>query len=224
MMHGIQFAVLACCLAMGAVAGTPADPVMRPPAEDLPPKLLRAQEELRGIVARRDMDALIARVRAGTALDFGGSEGPEGFNALWNRDAESRQRLWSTLEDILALPGEARKVEKGVEYCAPYVFCTDLPGALDPYVALVVTGTHVAIRDLPSLSGNVLRRVDHVVLSRADAAASERTSEWTRVRLADGTAGYINTRWARSPIDFRLTLRIDDGTNAWWLAFLLAGD
>lgn len=224
-MHRLHIAILACCLATSAIAGTPADPVMRPPAEDLPPTLLRAKAELRGIIARRDMQALLSRVRAETKLDFGGSEGPEGFQAVWNSDAESRRRLWSTLGEILALPGVAGRFDHGSEYCAPYVFCADLPGEVDPFEALVVLGSGMAIRDRPSLSGVVLRRVDHVVLARAeDQPGSDTSPDWTRVRLADGIAGYISTRWVRSPIDFRLNLRVDDGSDTWWLGFLIAGD
>ena len=42
--------------------------------------------------------------------------------------------------------------------------------------------------------------------------------------IADGATGYISTRWVRSPIDFRLTLRVDDRADTWWLGFLVAGD
>ena len=225
-MRRILLAILACCLATSAIAGTPADPVMRPSVEHLPPSLLRAKAELRDIVKRRDMQALLSRVRAETKLDFGGSEGPDGFKAVWDSDAESRQRLWSTLEAILALPGVARAFDDdGSEYCAPYVFCTNLPGDVDPFEALVVLGSGVAIRDRPSLSGALLRRVDHIVLTREeDQPGSEPPPDWTHVRLADGTAGYISTRWVRSPIDFRLMLRVDDGSDTWWLGFLIAGD
>ena len=224
-MHRILFAILACCLALNAIASTPSDPVMRPTAEHLPPALLRAKAELRSIIARRDMQALLARVRPETKLDFGGSEGPQGFQMVWNSDPESRQRLWTTLEGILALPGEARRFDHGSEYCAPYVFCTHLPGDVDPFEALVVLGSGVAIRDRPSLSAEVIRRVDHVVLTRAnDDPGIESNPDWTRVRLADGTMGYINTRWVRSPIDFRLALRVDDSSETWWLGFFLAGD
>ena len=224
-MRCILFAILACCLAANAIARTPADPIMRPALEDLPPMLLRAKQELRGIIARRDMEALLARVRPETKLDFGGGEGPEGFQMAWNSDAESRQRLWATLESILALPGEARRFDHGFEYCAPYVFCTHLPGDVDPFEALVVIGTGVAIRDQPTRSGAVLKRVDHVVLTRANEEPGIAPNpEWTRVNLAEGTTGYISTQWLRSPIDFRLALRVDDGSDRWWLGFLLAGD
>ena len=49
-------------------------------------------------------------------------------------------------------------------------------------------------------------------------------TDWTHVRLDDGTSGYISTRWVRSPIDYRLTLRVEGGSDTWWLGFLLAGD
>lgn len=188
--------------------------------------LLQAKAELRDITARRDMQALIARLRPETTLDFGGSEGPEGFRAVWDMDPESRQRLWSTLEDILALPGVARSFDHGSEYCAPYVFCLELPGDVDPFEALVVLGKGVAIRSEPSLRGAVIRRVDQIVLTGKgdDAHAANLPEGWTRIILADGTTGYISSRWVRSPIDFRLALRVDDGSGSWWLGFLVAGD
>lgn len=218
-------ALLACGVAAAATGGTPVEAAMRPPAEQLPPALLHAKRELSAIVARRDMDALLAHVRTETKLDFGGSEGPDGFQSLWNGNPGSRERLWSMLERILALPGVARRFDDAAEYCAPYVSCTGLPGDVDPFEALVVLGSGVAIRSQPSLAGRVIRRVDHVVLTRAsnDSGISP-TPDWTRVGFADGTAGYISTRWVRSPIDFRLTLRVDDRADTWWLGFLLAGD
>lgn len=223
-MRFLLAAILACGQAATAVAGTPTDPVMHPPVEHLSPTLLRAKSELRDIVARRDMEALLARVRPETKLDFGGGEGAGGFQAAWNGDAESRRRLWSTLEEILALPGVARRFDNGDEYCAPYVFCSALPDDINPFDALVVLGSGVAIRDRPSSSSTVLTRVDHVVLTASDDPGGVPTPDWTRVSLADGTTGYISTRWVRSPIDFRFVLRVDDGADGWWLGFLLAGD
>lgn len=218
-------AIVSCCLAASAVGGALADPVMRPPAERLPSKLIQAKAELGGIVARRDMAALLSRVRPETKLDFGGSAGPEGFQAVWNSDPDSRQRLWSTLEDILALPGTAERHDDGDEYCSPYVFCLNLPGTVDPFDTLVVLGSRVAIRNRPSPAGEVLRRVDHIVLTRVeDEPGADTPADWTRVRLANGTVGYISTRWVRSPIDFRLAVRVDDGRGTWWLGYLLAGD
>ncbi|QNN70497.1 hypothetical protein [Thermomonas carbonis] len=61
------------------------------------------------------------------------------------------------------------------------------------------------------------------MLTASDDPRSVPTPDWARVSLADGTAGYISRRWLRSPIDFRLVLRVDDGTERWWLGFLLVG-
>lgn len=223
-MQRALFVLLACGLLPGVHAGTRDDPAMPPPREQLPPVLASAKQELRAIVSRRDMAALLARVRPDTKLDFGGSEGREGFLALWAGGPESRQHLWRTLDGILSLPGVVRDFDGGVEYCAPYVFCDDLPGSIDPFQALVVLGSGVAIRDRASADGLVLARVDYAVLARADMPGAEPSLEWTRVRLADGTTGYASNRWLRSPIDFRLALRMDETGDRWWLGFLLSGD
>ena len=97
-MHRALFVLPACGLLAGVHAATRADPAMPPPREQLPPTLASARQELRAIVSRHDMAALLARVRPETRLDFGGSEGREGFLALWGDGPGSRQSLWRTLD------------------------------------------------------------------------------------------------------------------------------
>lgn len=226
-MRCLRLIPLACYLALAtAHAVDRPDPAMPPPTEHLSPGLRQAKNELQDIVARRDINALQARIRPDTKLDFGGSDGPEGFQLLWNSNTESRNRLWETLDTILALPGVLRDHDAGAEYCTPYVFCMDLPGEADPFDALVVLGTRVAIRARASVDGVVVRRVSHIVVTSTEQPGNHEPAApgWTFVRLADGTAGYVSTRWVRSPIDFRLALRIDRSGSTWWIGFLLAGD
>ncbi len=47
-------------------------------------------------------------------------------------------------------------------------------------------------------------------------------SHGRRLRLADGTAGYISSRYVRSPIDYRAYFSKEGGR--WQMMMLLAGD
>lgn len=221
-MRSARLALLALVLSGPVVAGVPVDPVMPPPVERLPPKLQAARDALRAIVARKDMAALVAHVRPESKLDFGGTSGPAGFREKWDANQETRQALWRTLEGILALPGVP--AEDGLAYCSPYVFCADLPGDFELYDALVVLGSDVAVRARPSRDAAVLRRVDHAIVNRTYVAGVENAPGWSAVTLADGTSGYVSTRWIRDVVDFRLSLRLEGDGDRWWLEYLLAGD
>ncbi|MCF7223823.1 SH3 domain-containing protein [Marilutibacter chinensis] len=214
-------------LAAGTGTGAPPtpDPVFAPPVEQLPPALQIARQELAAIVARRDMDALLARIRPDSKFSFGGDHGPEDFRRMWDEDGRERRQLWQQLDAILALPGEARESEEGFEYCTPYVFCLATPGEIDPFDARVITGTDVAIRERPGLNGKVVARVSHVVLTEVRDEHTDSDPEgWTRVRLASGVEGFVSTAYARSQIDYRLALSLNAESGEWWLRYFLAGD
>lgn len=210
---------------LSRAAGT--DPVLAPPSEALPPLLGQARRELADIVARHDLDALLAHVGPDTKLSFGGDHGAEDFRRIWDSGMHDQQDLWRELDAILALPGVVQGTRDAPQYCAPYVFCLPTPGGIDPYEALVVTGTRVAIRDRPSRDGQVLTRVSHAVLQRApDDPRDDGTTppEWTRVRQASGTTGFIASPWVRSPIDYRLMMSVEAGSGRWMLDYFIAGD
>ena len=45
---------------------------------------------------------------------------------------------------------------------------------------------------------------------------------WERVALADGRAGFVATRYLRSPLGFRAQFTFDG--DRWWLTVLVTGD
>ena len=217
-------ALLFAGLMIAAGLATARDPVLAPPRQALPPSVQAMRDDLQRIVAARDAQALRARVRDATTLSFGGDTGPEGFDALWLRDADATRELWRVLEEILALPGVARRGDGEVVYCAPYVYCLPYPGDLDVFEAQVVLGRDVAVRARPDLAAPVVTRVSHAVLTRVDDAVdSANDPAWMRVRLASGQEGYIATRLLRSPIDYRIAL-VRESAHGWAFQYFVAGD
>lgn len=206
-------------LMAAASAAAASDPVLAPPADTLPPAAQAMRDDLQRIVAARDAQALRAHVRDATTLSFGGDTGPEGFDALWLRDADATRELWRVLEEILALPGVARQGDDKDVYCAPYVYCLPYPAGVDVFEAEVVLGRDVSVRTRPDLKAPVVTRVSHVVVTRIEDPATD----WTRVRLASGREGYIATPLLRSPIDYRVSL-VREGERGWAFEYFVAGD
>jgi|SRR5690606_12218213 len=216
-------AAVALLVLAGAALAAPVatNPVMPPPdAGTPPPAVERMLHALRGIVAARDVQALLAHVVDGTTWSFGGDHGHAGFRTMW-REGDDLARFWAELEQVLALPGRWEMSAEGSSYCTPYVYCDALPPGLDPYDAMVVLGTGVALRARPDAAAPALARLDHAVLQRRQAA--DAPEGWVPVRTAAGLEGHVDARLVRSPVDYRLGIALDvDG--GWHLEYFVAGD
>ena len=177
-----------------------------------------AVTELADIVARRDITALKRHLPADAKISFGGDMGPAGLDMAWE-PARPDTQLWNTLREILALGGLQSKDEAAWEWCAPYPACAD--GAIAPgltgYDYVVVTGTAVAVRSAPSTDAALLGRVSHDVLELADA----NEAGWWQVKW-HGATGYVRHDLARSPIDYRITLRVSQ--DGWSILYFVGGD
>ena len=178
-----------------------------------------AVAELADIVARHDLAALKRHLQDDAKISFGGDAGPAGLNTVWE-PARADTQLWSELREILALGGSQSRHEAAWEWCAPYPACADAPIASDltGYDYVVVTGTAVAVRSAPSTGAPLLGRANHDVLELADADEAE----WWQVKWR-GTTGYVRRDLARSPIDYRITLRIPQQGD-WSIQYFVGGD
>lgn len=192
--------------------------VLPPDPAQLDPQVRAAVAELTGIVARRDLAALKRHLPADAKISFGGDTGPEGLDIVWE-PTRPDTKLWDTLRDILALGGLQAKHDDAWEWCAPYPSCHDAPvdSRLTGYDYVIVTGTAVAVRSAPSTSAALLGRVSHEVL---ELAAGDQ-ADWWQVKWHGGT-GHVRHDLARSPVDYRLTLRIAQGD--WFIPYFLGGD
>lgn len=215
--------LLTLLLALPGAAATASnrDMAMPPgPEAALPPSLEVAKQALHDIAERRDTDGLLPHIHADTVWSFGGSEGPEGFHASWI-ESDQLQDFWRELDAILALPGRQTEMNGHPAYCAPYVFCARRPDGIDPFEAIVVLGTNVAIHAAPLSDAAIIARVDHAVLT---VLSDDDDTEWRHVALASGEHGYIPDQDVRSLIDYRLMIVVDEATGHWWLQYFVAGD
>lgn len=195
--------------------------VRAPDPATFSPDVRAAVAELTDIVARRDLAAFKQHLLPTATISFGGDYGPEGLDTVWEPQ-RSDTRLWIELEEILRLGGVQEVDNDGTrEWCAPLASCMEfgLPEDVTGYDYLVVTATDVAVRAQPDASAPVLERTGRgptaLVLADGD------TDAWRAVRV-QGRVGYVRADLARSPVDYRIRLRIDP--QDWHVALFVGGD
>ncbi|MEA3013613.1 MAG: hypothetical protein QOD42_2158 [Sphingomonadales bacterium] len=188
------------------------------PARTLPPRdecaadpdFARFRAELLDIVARHDATRLLAVVADDIRFDFGGGEGRRAFAGEWGLADPDRSGLWVELAKALA-SGCARD---GGTMSAPYIF-RRFPDELDVFSS-GVAGLGARLYRTQVTDG------DSVPIPWEILDEAERDGGWTRVRLADGRAGFIETAHLLSPIDYRAIFEKRDGQ--WRMTMFIAGD
>lgn len=209
---------LAAVLLVAALALLPARAeiatVPPPDPAAISPQVRRAVAGFERIVAARDLAALEAHIADEAKMSFGGGT----LREVWQTERDGGAALWRELAEILRLGGvETRIDDGGVEWSAPYPAFSGEGTYDDPFQALIVTGSRVALRLSPSPRARIVARVDHAVL----VADCDGTDTWACVRW-EGRPVYVHDSLVRSPIDHRLSMKVDG--EDWKIAYFVAGD
>ena len=190
------------------------EPLLRPFDDgDTRPGFAAFRREVRAIVARRDVEALMRLAHPDIKISFGGDDGLEAFRAVI---VDPDHDFWAEFGTILSMGG---RFEGDDSFTAPYVF-SDWPSQFDAFSCVAVVGRSVAVRRAPRVSAPRVATLDYRIVEAMPEA--QPVAGWTRVRLADGRAGFIATRYVRSPIDHRARFVFENGR--WQLVFYVAGD
>lgn len=169
------------------------------------------RKSLASAVRARDSVALAALASPDVTLDYGGGSGGE---ELQKRLADPERQLWQELEAILPL---GCAVEGGLA-AMPWVFW-NVPDDIDSYNAMLVNGKDVALRDAPN--GKDKGNVGWFIVG-IDPMDFKPGAKMTRVTLANGEKGWIETAKLRSLLDYRLIAEPKDDT--WQITAFIAGD
>jgi hypothetical protein len=118
----------------------------------------------------------------------------------------------------VSLGGKFTDAERD-EFIAPYVF-SSFPDErfTDPGAYAVVIGRNVNIRENPSLNGKVLSKVSHAIIQQTTIESNK----WIQVQTLDGTKGYIHKDFVRSPLDYRIVFKYQNGK--WIITVIIAGE
>ena len=195
-----------------------------PPTQLLPvdeaarhPDFFSFRAQLQAAIARRDVDAVVGVVNKDIRNSFGGDDGVDAFGRIWKlSDADST--LWVELGSILALGGTFSGDQA---FTAPYVFST-WPGRFDGFEHVALVASDVRVREAPRGDAAAITTLSFAILplSRKDGVAE--TEGWTAVQLDGGKTGYVTSRLARSPNDYRAMFNRIGGR--WQMTFFAAGD
>lgn len=187
--------------------------------------------KLLAAVADRDIDAVVSAASEDIHLSFGGHNGRDDFRAFLVRDpatyfdeyryraAADRVQYWTELERVLRLGGRFEGDGADRSFMAPYSWGANIADDLDPYTTAFITGDGVALRARPIRYAEVLIRLRHDVVSIVEGGDG---TPYRKVRLADGTEGYVYQEYVQSLVGYRARFEQVDGR--WQMTIFIAGD
>lgn len=162
------------------------------------------REQLKVIVQNRDPEGFVKFVYQQVSVPNNKS-GMRQFVKFWEPEA-TESELWPTMETILNMGGSFVRSERGVTFCAPYVF-TNFPGELDIYGHGVIVRDKVVMKTAPSNTAQTVTTLSYNILKVEDwRSVEEKVDEqivnWIKVTTMDGIKGYVDKKMVRSPTDY----------------------
>ncbi|MGH1437346.1 MAG: SH3 domain-containing protein [Lewinella sp.] len=188
------------------------------------------REQLKTIVANKDIFALLPFVSENIKTGFGAEGGLQDFIRMWELDSPDKipnSTLWPTLESLLALGGQFHNYDKAPYFEAPYLGpCW--PHTAEPYEFGAVIGAGVRLRSSPGLSTKIIKTLSYDLVEYLETTPTQETiggetHPWIKVRLADGMEGFLYGKFYRSPLDFRAGFQKNEA-GQWQMVLLVAGD
>lgn len=207
--HSAWFFLLVAELAIGQTRLLPVDQAATVP------DFFTFRAQLQAAIARRDQDFVISALHKNVKLSFGGDTRVEDFKKIWNPSAPN-SRLWEVLGSTLALGGT---FAPDGSFTAPYIF-TQWPKDLDAFTFMAAVGSDIRIRSSASANASEIGTLSFSIVEVPDPVPLE--SQWVPIKLPSGKAGFVDTRYLRSPIDYRINFAKVEGH--WQMMFFLAGD
>lgn len=165
--------------------------------------------QLLAAVQARNTRAVLALSDPNIRTSFGGDGDAAALESVLD-DA-----LWRELEDILTLGGSF--IDE--MFWAPYVYSA-WPESHDAFETFAVTGDDVPLRGSPDASAPAIATLARDLVARASEPRQDEA--WVKVTTADGRTGFVESKFVRSPVDYRAGFtRTEDG---WRMTALVAGD
>lgn len=176
------------------------------------PEFFTFRRDLIKALIARDHKAVQDIMSPDLKYSFGEQTGQQGFDDEWQLTAPE-SRFYPMLLEILLNGGAFT----GETFCAPYTFTSDKVS--DPFTEVILIAKDVPMYDAPSLEASVLTRLSFEILTMQENASPQ---GWQAVKTSEGLAGYIQTHFLRSPIDYRACFSPENG--AYKMNLFIAGD
>jgi len=188
------------------------------------PSFFAFRQKLVEAARKHDLDFVLSTLDPNIVNSFGGSEGVEGFKAIWELD-KPQTKLWDTLTLALTLGGSLNVSEQETSFWAPYVF-SRWPNDVDSFEFGAILATSVRVRSRPSLDAPVIATLSYDIVKFADQswvpAGEAGPDAWVKIITPAGREGFVSSRYVRSPIDYRIGfIKKND---KWVIKTFVAGD
>ena len=179
------------------------------------------REQIQIAVANKDLEFIKEHIDKNIKNTFGGNDGVEEFLEQWKLHANpEKSSLWYELGEVLRLGGTFSNKEKS-SFIAPYVHST-FPDNCDPFTYGAIVGKNVNLRVKPGTDSEDITKLTHDIVEIIDHGQD--TNGWRKIKLANGTKGYVAKRYLRSPIDYRGEFSKSKVDGIWRLTIFVAGD
>lgn len=185
-------------------------------------------KEFTAAVQDRNMEFIDGILDDEVTSSFGGDPGKAYFHEYWGY---KENHLWSELDKIIALGGvyysktSERYPSYGNCFVAPYIFTGDFK-ELDGVDYYVVTEKGVPVHKEEDAESEVVTTLDYRLLeyhySDSDRLLEKGLDDFVSVTTLSDNTGYIQWKYLRSPMDYRLCIEQKD--EGWKLLWLIAGD
>ena len=179
------------------------------------PDFFSFRAQLQRAIAMRDTTALLAAVDPNIKNSFGGNDGLDEFKTMW-KIGQPDSGIWEELGTVLSMGGSFFDEHT---FVAPYVF-SKWPESVDSFEHIAIVGANVRVRSEPKPDAPPIDAVSFVILPVAsDARVTDEA--WRAVKI-ESRVGFVSSRFARSPIDYRAIFSGQSGQ--WRLVTFVAGD
>lgn len=174
------------------------------------------REELLAAVRSKDVDFLKRHIDEKIRYTFGENSGIDGFIKEWNLDKDpEHSALWAELEEVISLGGT---FDSRNAFVAPYVF-SNFPETVDGFVYLAVIDKNVKLYSKPDLKSDVIGIINYNLVRDIEF---KKAQPWQKVIVQKDVAGYVQSKYLRSPVDYRAFFENKSGS--WKIVFFVAGD
>ncbi len=209
-----------------ALAATGQEQFVRPVDEGAKDKSFFAfRTKLIAAAERKDARFINSMVDPNIKISFGIENGAANFRKIWKPEAKN-SKFW---EEFLTVIKNGGAFQADVEnryrlFAAPFTY-SSWPDGIDSFDHQLIFGSNVNLREGPSMEAKVIEQLSYNIVKTThepNAAMSDERPEWLKIETLGGKTGYVNSRYVRSPIDFRAGFEKKRGQ--WKMTFFVAGD
>lgn len=184
------------------------------------PSFLAFRKDLLGAVERKDSAFLYQAMSPNFGVGLGSEPNTrEEFVKEWNALAPD-SKVWDVLEKVLQNGGTFMDFSGKRQFVAPYTF-GEWPKDVDSFACCVVMSPSSFLQSEPVEGSILIGKLSYDVVN-VDSGGCTQGQEWTRVSTGTGVNGFIETKYLRSPIDYRAAF--EKVGSKWEMVSLITGD